>query len=190
VKSRTNPSFLSDVEANRERRRTEEFVKSITGTDHKLIENRPYNRKATIRKFYSGNSGRGRKQRPFDHRNYDYPKNKRIVGESSNFVVQFNRRERLIEIYGKDFFVGRTFKLKFSICESKSVINFLAMARNTLGHKCGGIVGETSRFIIESDRAQTIITICKKKNRLVKLGFNETETTFVIDLLMKARSLF
>ena len=114
------------------------------------------------------------------------------VGVTNNFIVEFNCQDKLIDIYGKDFFVGCQFKLRFNISESKTIINFLAKARNVIGNKQVTRIGEINNFVIDSDGNQRLVMVYEKQTREfpIKLGFNETETTAEINLLVKASSLF
>jgi transcription elongation factor Elf1 len=117
----------------------------------------------------------------------------RNVDESNNFIVEFNSQDKLIEIYAKDFFFQRAFKLRFNKDETKIIINFLAMARNMMGNKQITNIGEINNFVVDYDGNQRIVTVYEKptKECPVKLGFNdETEITAVIDFLVKAKSLF
>lgn len=85
---RTHPSYLSDDEAARERRRTQEMVRSIVGIS------------------YSGRSVE-RKQAA------DLVKSKGItrVGETDHFIVDFSSEERLVFVYGKEVQAECRFKL-------------------------------------------------------------------------------
>jgi len=112
------------------------------------------------------------------------------VGITNNFVVEFNYQDKLIEIYAKDFFIGQAFKLRFDISESAAIINFLARARNMKGNKQVTRIGEINNFLVDFDGYQRFVTLYEKSTRKWKLGLNETEITAVINLLMKARSLF
>lgn len=192
---RDNPAYCSNNEAARDRKRTEAFVRSITGTDYAVIENRRYPLKVQSPRVYSKND----KVRGSTHRTYSrktnsnyYVKYTKIIGETDNFVVQFSYERRLIEIYGKDFFYGQHFKLMFSKDESQTIINFLARARNILGNQQVTKIGETNKFVVDSDGDQRLVLLYEKTTQELptKLGFNENETTAVIDLLVKARSFF
>ncbi len=106
--------------------------------------------------------------------------------------MQFSYERRLIEICGKDFFFGQHFKLNFSKDESQTIINFLARARNMLGNHQVTRIGDINKFVVDSDGDQRLVLLYEKTTQELptKLGLNETETTAVIDLLVKARSLF
>ena len=179
-KRRTNPAFLSNNEADRERRRTEEVVRSIVG-------NKPIcsNARSNIRR-----------EQVTRHARWNPIKR---VGETNNFIIEFNYQDKLIAICGKEFLNGSPFKLRFSISESKTIINFLAKARNMMGNKLVTRIGETNNFVIDYDGNQKLAMLFENPTQKfqfnlqlcpIKLGFNETETTAVINLLLKARSLF
>ena len=51
------------------------------------------------------------------------------VGETNKFSVDFNRREKLVLIYGKDIPEECPFKLAFDESETKAVIELLTKAK-------------------------------------------------------------
>ena len=120
----------------------------------------------------------------------DSVKYTKFIGETQNFVVQFNFETRLIEVFGKDFFAGQLFKLKFNSAEAKLLINLLTKARNALGTRIIGRIGEIPRFIVEVDSNEKIVMLYVKDDKSTKLGFNETEITAIIEYLDKAMSLY
>jgi hypothetical protein len=85
---RTRPGFLSDDEAARDRRRTEEMVKGFL------------KRKQATR-----------------------------IGETNSFVVDFNDQDRLVIVYGKEISKDCPFKLGFNESETTAMINLLEKAR-------------------------------------------------------------
>jgi hypothetical protein len=120
----------------------------------------------------------------------DSVKYTKVIGETENFVVQFNFEEGLIEVYGKDFFAEQIFKLRFNSAEAKLIINLLAKARNALGTNFVGRIGEIPRFIVEVDLNEKIVMLYLKDNTSTKLGFREIEVTPLIDYIVEARSLY
>ena len=52
------------------------------------------------------------------------------VGETSNFVVDYDSVERLILVYGKEAPTSHGFKLGFNKSETIAVINLLKQAKN------------------------------------------------------------
>jgi hypothetical protein len=86
---RTRPGFLSEGEAEAERRRTEEMVRGFS--------------------------------------RWEWVKR---IGETSNFVVDFDVRERLLFVYGKETSKGCPFKLAFNESETTAVIDLLVKARS------------------------------------------------------------
>lgn len=177
VKRRTNPYFLSGGEAARESTRTTELVRSIAGIDPSRRDVR-----CNVSTHHFGDQSAHRhKQRTT-----------RIVGETDNFVLQFDYKNKVIEMYGKDFFVGRLFKLRLNVGDSKTISNYLSIARNIMANSQVKRIGEISKFAVDSDGNQRLVILSEKTDRdfPIKLGFNETEITAIIDLLAKARSLF
>jgi hypothetical protein len=173
VKRRTNPGFLTNAEAARDRERLSEMVRGIVGEK----PSRP-----TVSRSY----GRRQVERQPNWNSI------RKVGESNNFVVEYNYDDKLIAIYGKEFYGGSLFRLRFSVSESKALGTFLARARNTVGNRQVSRIGETDRFFVDYDGNQQLAMVYEKepKKLQVKLAFNENEITPVIDLLMKARAFF
>jgi hypothetical protein len=52
------------------------------------------------------------------------------VGKTKNFVVDFDRKEGLILIYGKEIQEGCPFKLAFNENETKAIIDLLAKTKD------------------------------------------------------------
>jgi hypothetical protein len=227
-KRRTNPSFLSKDEAERDKARTEQVVKGIAnGIDNSMIipnVSRGPNIPSTPRRVlteesktleihtitnqnrdrlydlseYSNKKAKGPKYFPKRYFQKLKPKQLdmnskpsiKLLGETKNFVVQLDNGKRLIEIYAKDFFIGKLFKLRINAAESKEITNLLAQARNKIEQKQKYRVGETSYFFVDVDGIQGLAFVSEKINQDIKLGFCEGEITPILDLLAKARSLF
>lgn len=119
--------------------------------------------------------------------NLDRVKYYKRLGETKNFVVQFNYETKLIELYGKDFFIGKLFKLRFDAGESKEITNLLAKARNRIGQRQDASIGETTHFVVTIDAYNKIAILYDKNGHDVKLGFSESEITPLLDLLAKTR---
>ena len=226
-KRRTNSSFQSKEEAERQKRQMKQMVSGIAhGIDNSMIlpnvshpENLSPPRRVLTEEFKtseihtitdqnykrlydlsdrSNKKARGPKYVPKRnlHKSQSNQMNThnqpsiKLLGETKNFVVQLDNGKRSIEIYGKDFFVGNLFKLRFNVGESKEITNLLAQARNKLEQKQKLRVGETSNFIVDVDGIQRLATLYEKNSQDVKLGFSEGEITPILDFLAKARSLF
>jgi hypothetical protein len=101
-KRRTHPSYLSDDEAARERERTEEMVKGFVAAR------------------YSGSSVE-RKQGESLFKSKGTTK----VGETDNFIVDFDHEEKLVIVYGKEVQAECRFKLAFDKDELTRMIDLL-----------------------------------------------------------------
>jgi hypothetical protein len=88
-KRRTHSSFLSDDEAARERRRTEELVRSIVG------KTRPAS--SVIKEPLSSSSRVGNQTTRVD--------------ETSYFAVDYDDKDKLVLVYGKEIPEGIPFRL-------------------------------------------------------------------------------
>jgi hypothetical protein len=121
---------------------------------------------------------------------FDKPNLGKVLWETKNFVVQLNYETRLIELYGKDFFFGKLFKIRFNASESFGISNLLVEARNRIEQKQKVRIGETSHFIVDLDGTQKLVILYEKNSQDVRLGFNESEINPILDFLAKARSLF
>ena len=88
-KRRTHPSFLSNDEAARERRRTEELVRSIAG--------KTYPASSAIKKPLSSSNRVGSQTARVD--------------ETSYFAVDYDDKDKLVLVYGKEIPEGIPFRL-------------------------------------------------------------------------------
>lgn len=180
-RARTNPNFLSDDEVLRERKRTEDFVRSITGVSPKSKEVQ-----RVVKTGYLKQTITNKQSRLFKTR-----KSIKFVGETSNFVVQFNYSDKSIQLYGKDFFIGKAFKLKFKVSETKTIINLLSQATNALANNYLNRIGEAFDFVVDADGEEKYVILYDKKEDLpIKLGINQHEVAEIINLLIRARSYF
>jgi hypothetical protein len=209
---RTNPSFLSIDEAARDRKRIEQMVKGISEGKSEgsvvfsnvgyngpkgLIGSRRlsgygYHEKAVVTnvELKPTTYSKPRQKTFFPQKNLDRVKYVKLLGETKNFVVQLNYETRLIELYAKDFFIGKLFKLLISAGESKDLTYLLAQARNRIEQKQKVRIGETTHFIVDLDGTHKLVILYEKSNQDVRLGFSEGEVTPILDFLAKARSLF
>ncbi len=227
-KRRTNPSFLSKDEAERDKTRTEQMVRSLvegvnydmilsnkspdsnlistpkrvlsdefTVSEDHIITDRNYKRIYDLADR-SNKKARGPKYFPKSclHKSQSDQIKKHsqptieLLGETQNFVVQLNNETHLIELYGKDFFIGKLFKLKIHVGESLEITRLLTQARNKIEQKQKARVGETSHFVVDVDGSQRLAILYEKNNEDVKLGFSESEITPILNFLAKARALF
>ena len=173
-KRRTNRAFLSDEEAARESRRTEDFVRSIAGTNSTNVR---------IDK---------KKQIPKEHKSTCYAENSVMtVGESKGFAVDFDKLNKIISIYGKEVSNGCQLKLKVRISETKDLICLLEKAKTVAATQEVTRIGEGIGYIIDYDGIHRLVMIYNKEvsKFQYKLVFTQSETTSIIDLLMKARSM-
>lgn len=171
-KRRTNPGFLSDEEAARERERTSEIVRSIAG-------NSPMNRK--VRR----NANRKQVAR--------FVKNPiKRIGETDCFLVDFNYQDRVVVVYGKEIPKGCPFKLRFTMSDTSTVICFLEKANAMLDKEEVTRIGERKNLVVDYDgnQRQVIVYQSVSPECEFKLAFNESETVKVINLLKIAKSFF
>ena len=173
-KRRTNPSFLSDEEAARESKRTEDFVRSIARTN--------------------STSGRveKKKQMPKEQKSNFSAENSFVtVGESEAFEVDFDRQNKIISIYGKEVPKGCQFKLKIRMSETKDLICLLEKAKNSPNSQAVINVGEGKDFNVDYDGIQGLVMIYQKRASEFeyKLAFTQNEASYIIDQLIKARSM-
>jgi hypothetical protein len=231
IKRRTNPSFLSNDEAARDRRRTRQMVGSILhpGGSGSIVPNKGYDPIPHTRKHWSepyeiqtpvvtennyahlhdladrtSKQAKIAKEQIHTSRKHIYRETRRsvktiktetlpsinVLGETKNLIVQFNFDNHLIEIYAKDFFFNKLFKLKIRPEESKKIGNLLAETRNRLYQRSNALIGETEHFAVEMDGIQKNALLYEKTEKEIKLGINETEITSILDFLRIARSLF
>jgi hypothetical protein len=169
-KRRTHPSYLSDDEAGRERRRTEEFVRSLVGNTH------------------STSSGM-EKRVPSLVRNQTTR-----VGETNCFAVDFNDKDKLVVLYGKEIPEESPFKLRFSMGETVAIYRLLGKALGTIRNSQQSMrVGEKDNFVVDCDGTQRLIMVYQKEKTPLcqfKLAFNEDETMWIIRYLKKAKNFF
>lgn len=173
-KRRTNPAFLSNDEAARDTKRTEDFVRSIAGNTH-ISEN-------VVRK----------KQMPKEQAPTYFIENPIIrVGETEYFIVDFNSQDKLIAIYGKENPVGYHFKLKVRISETKEMICLLEKAKTVMGSKEVMRIGEEQSLVVDYDGNQSLVMVYGKGTSEFpfKLAFDQNEVTALINLLIEARTL-
>ncbi len=172
-KRRTNASFLSDEEAARESKRTEDFVRSIAGTKSPM----------SIAK---------KKQMPKEKKFTSVAENSVVtLGESEGFVLDFDRQNKIISIYGKEIPNGCQFKLKVRMSETKDLICLLEKTKAAVAIEDVISIGEGKDFNVDYDGFHGLVMIYKKEPSKFqyKLAFNQNEIATIVDLLMKARSM-
>ncbi len=173
-KRRTNASFLSDEEAARESKRTEDFVRSIAGN------------KSTTFKLDR------KKQMPKEQQSTCSAENSTAtVGESEKFEIDFDRQNKIISIYEKADPTESQPKLKIRMSETKDFICTLEKAKTIISSQEVQTIGEGKTFTVDYDSIHGLVMIFKKENSKIqyKLAFTQTEIPAIIDLLIKARSL-
>jgi len=170
-KRRTHPSFLSDDEAARERRRTEELVRSIVGKTHPAS--------SVIKKQLPSSEMRNQTTR---------------VGETSHFAVDYNDKDKLVLVYGKEIPEGIPFKLGFSQSETVAIYRLLGKALTTMRNSQQSmLLGEKNSFAVDYDGTRRLVMLYHKEKTPLcqfKLAFNENETMCIIHFLKKARNFF
>jgi hypothetical protein len=170
-KRRTHPSFLSDDEAAREKRRTEELVRSVVGKTHDASD--------VIEEPLPS----------FIIRNHVTR-----VGETSNFAVDFNDKEKLVVVYGKEMPNGCPFNLRFSQSETVAIYHLLEKALTTmLNSKRSVLIGEKNSFVVDYDGSRRLVMLYQKEKTPLcpfKLAFDKDETMRMMDFLKKARNFF
>ena len=169
-KRRTHPSFLSDDEANRERRRTEEMVRDIVGNGQLPT---------SVIKKHVPNFVRNQTTR---------------VGETSYFAVDFNDKDKLVILYGKEIPNEHPFKLKFSESETVGIYRLLGKALGTMRNSQQSMrIGEKNAFAVDYDGTQRLVMLYQKEKIPLcqfKLAFDENETMWIIHYLKKAKNFF
>jgi hypothetical protein len=126
-KRRTHSSFLSDDEAARERRRTEELVRSIVG------KTRPAS--SVIKEPLSSSSRVGNQTTRVD--------------ETSYFAVDYDDKDKLVLVYGKEIPEGIPFRLGFSQSETVGIYRLLGKALATIGDSQRSVlVGEKKTALL------------------------------------------
>jgi len=173
-KRRTNPAFLSNDEAARETKRTEDYVRSIAGNTH-----------------VTGNAV-GKKQMPKEQAPTYFIENPIIrVGETERFIVDFDSQDKLIAIYGKEIPVGHHFKLKVRISQTRDMICLLEKAKTVIGSKEVIRIGEEKSLVVDYDGNQSLVLVYEKRTSELpfKLAFDQNEVMSLINLLTKARTL-
>jgi hypothetical protein len=170
-KRRTHPSFLSDDEAARERRRTEELVRGIVRRTHPAS--------SVIKKPLPSLVLRDQTTR---------------VGETSCYAVDFNDKDKLAVVYGKEIPEGIPFKLELSQSETVAIYHLLRKALATMRNsRQSMLVGEKNSFAVYFDGTQRSIMLYQKEKTPLcqfKLAFDENETMLIIDYLRKAKDFF
>jgi hypothetical protein len=170
-KRRTHPSFLSDDEAARERRRTEELVRSIVGKTHPA--------RSVVKKQLPTIVIRNQTTR---------------VGETSYFAVDFNDKDKIVEVYEKEVPEGFPFKLGFSQSETVAIYRLLGKALATMRSSQQSMpIGEKNRFAVDYDGTCRLVMLYQKEKTPLcqfKLAFDENETMWIIHFLKKARNFF
>lgn len=169
-KRRTHRSFLSDEEASRDTRRTEEAVRSIVG--NRQVRSSDVRIKQAPSCFVVAPTVR--------------------VGETDCFIVEFNGKDRQVAVYGKEIPSEAPFKLKLKISETKDMICLLEKAKAVMEKEEVTRIGEGKNFIVDYDGNQKLVMVYGKETSecKFKLAFDESETTAIINLLVKARTLF
>ena len=172
-KRRTNPSFLSNDEAARDTKRTIDFVRSIA-VDNPVTEN-VYKKKHVTKQQKTTSLSE-----------------KRFIrgGKTEDFIVDFERQNKLISIYGKEIPYDCAFKLKVRISETKTLIYLLEKAITVLGSNADIKVGERKNFSVDCDNSQRKVIVYRKETEFqFKLALNQNDVTSIIELLKKARTL-
>lgn len=171
-KRRTHPSFLSDDEAARERRRTEELVRSIVGKTHPA-------KNSVVKKQLPTIVIRNQTTR---------------VGETSYFAVDFNDKDKIVEVYGKEVPEGFHFKLGFSQSETVAIYRLLGKALATMRSSQQSIpIGEKNKFAVDYDGTCRLVMLYQEEKTPLyqfKLAFDENETMWIIRFLKKTGNLF
>ena len=173
-KRRTNPAFLSNDEAARDTKRTEDFVRSIAGNP-------------TI----NGNVD-GKKQVPKEQAPTYFTENPIVrVGETEGFALDFDSQNKMITIYGKEIPVGCPFNLKVGISETRNLICLLEKAKTVMASKDVTRLGEGKSFAVDYDGIQRLVIVYKKETSefQFKLAMDQNEVTAIINLLMEARTM-
>lgn len=168
-KRRTNPAFLSDEEARRERRRTGEMVRRIVGNSQ------------------TSSDVRRKQVTSFVRRNQITR-----AGETNYFIVDFNGQDRQLVIYRKEIPKTYPFKLGFSLSETVAIIRLLEQAKAIMGNKQVTRIGEKNSFVVDYDGTQRLVMVYRNETPecQFKLTFDESETMKVISLLKKAKNFF
>jgi hypothetical protein len=173
-KRRTNASFLSDEEAARESKRTEDFVRSIAGTESTRMN--------VCKK----------KQMPKEQKSTCSAENSTAnVGELDQFEVDFDRQSKIISIYGKEVPNICQLKLKIRMSETRDLICLLEKAKTIFDSQKLQTIGEGKGFTVDYDCVNGLILVYKKEVSKVqyKLAFTQNEIPTIIALLRKARSM-
>jgi hypothetical protein len=167
-KRRTHPSFLSNDEAARERRRTEEMVRGIVGFSHAInsVENKQVasiaNWKGTTR-----------------------------LGETCRFIVDFSGEERLVIICGKEIPFGSPFKLGLTLSQAIGIRELLKKAIDVMRGSQKVKIGEKSGFVVDYDGK--FVMLYEKEAQAecrFKLAFDKGEIIQMIYLLKKVYNFF
>ena len=114
------------------------------------------------------------------------------MGETDCFIVEFNGKDRQVAVYGKEIPSEAPFKLKLKISETKDMICLLEKAKAVMEKEEVTRIGEGKNFIVDYDGNQKLVMVYGKETSecKFKLAFDESETTAIINLLVKARTLF
>ena len=170
---RTNPSFLTNDEAARDSKRVEGFVRSIAGEP-------------------SVAGVVGKKQISKEQKADFFSQNPIVqIGESESFIVDFECRDKVVTIYGKELPFGCSMKLKVKMSETKALICFLEKIKTMTGLGEVARIGEGKSFIVDFDSSQRRVLLYGKaiSDSPFKLALYQNEVTAIINLLIKARAL-
>ena len=183
-KGRYHASFLSKEEAARESRRTEAMVRGMTGIGkprNNFIEN------AAIDPV---------SQPSVNVKAKPAVKLSQItrVDETNNFAVDYNDKDKLVVLYGKEIPNECPFRVRFSLSETAAVTRLLGKALEMMRNNPQTMrVGEKNSFVVDYDGHLGRTILCNKEKTTscqFRLAFDEYETMMIIHFLKKARNFF
>jgi hypothetical protein len=168
AKRRTHPSYLSNDEAARERRRTEAMVRGIV--EHRYPRTTVEINPVAIAAKWSGTTR---------------------LGETGRFILDFEGDERLVIIRGMEIPSESLFKLSLTLSQAIAIRELLKKAMNVLWSTRWVKIGEKNGVIVAYDGR--LFMMYEKEVRTecpFKLAFDKTELMQMISLLEKAYNFF
>lgn len=113
------------------------------------------------------------------------------LGETEHFIVDYDGKERLIIVYGKEVPVRSSFKLRLSRSQAIGISELLKKAIYVTQEKHRLNIGEKSGFIVDYDG--TLVMLYRKETQTecrFKLALDRDDTTKMVRLLKKAYNFF
>jgi len=116
------------------------------------------------------------------------------VGETDCFRIDYDDKNKLVALYGKETPKEYPFKIKLTLGETVAIYRLLGKALGIMRNNAQTMrVGEKNNFVVDYDGSHRRVLLYQKEKAALcqfKLSFDEHETMMIIHFLKKARNFF